>query len=265
MGLKQTPIIRLQNLSAGSQGTTLIRDVNLDISAGDILALIGPNGAGKSSLLRAVAGDIDVYKGAVYFADRLSTSFKPRELAQHLAYLPQSSELDFPFESRDVVLMGRIPHSTGLSKDLQIANEALALVDMSHLAERLYTRLSGGERQRVHLARVLAQIWRSEDSSPRVLILDEPCASLDVAHTQALMKGLRALASEGLAVVMVLHDFTLAARYATTVAAVSKGEITAIGTPQELITTDTIKTLFDVRASIVAHPNSGRPVVLIDD
>lgn len=265
MGAEHKPILRLQGVSANSQGVALIRNISLDIAAGEILAVIGPNGAGKSSLLRAAVGDIEYQAGEVYFADRLRVAYKPRELARQLAYLPQSSELNFPFESRDVVLMGRIPHSSGALKDIQIADEALALVDMSHLANRLYTSLSGGERQRVQLARVLAQIWRADDGSPRVLILDEPCASLDVAHTQALMKGLRCLASEGLAVVMVLHDFTLAARYATTVAALNQGEIAALGTPQEVITRDTIKTLFNVDASFVAHPDTGKKVVVIDD
>lgn len=265
MGAEQKPILCLQGLSASSQGVELIKNVNLNIAAGELLAVIGANGAGKSSLLRAVVGDINNHAGKVYFAGRLHSDFKPRELARQLAYLPQSSELNFPFETRDVVLMGRIPHSSGAAQDWLIAEEALALVDMSHLANRLYTSLSGGERQRVQLARVLAQIWREQDGAPRVLILDEPCASLDVAHTQGLMKGLQRLASEGLAVVMVLHDFTLAARYATKVVAMNNGEIAALGTPPEVITRDRIKTLFNVDASIVAHPDTGKRVVLIDD
>ncbi len=265
MGVEITPILRLENLSAQVQSTELIRNVNLDISAGEIVALIGPNGAGKSSLLRAAVGDLDSFEGRVLFADRDRTLYKPRELARHLAYLPQNSELSFAFESREVVLMGRIPHSCGARKDLQIADEALAMVDMSHHAHRLYTHLSGGERQRVQLARVLAQVWRGQDATPRLLLLDEPCASLDVAHTQALMDGLRSLVSEGLAVVMVLHDFTLAARHATRVAAIHNGEIAAIGTAEQVITPRTIKTLFGVDASIVAHPKSGKTVVLVDD
>lgn len=264
MDTEHKPILRLQGLSACSQGVELIKNVNLDVAAGELLAVIGPNGAGKSSLLRAAVGDIDCHAGDVYFADRLRAAYKPRELARQLAYLPQNSELNFPFESRDVVLMGRIPHSSGAAKDLQIAEDALALVDMSHLANRLYTSLSGGERQRVQLARVLAQIWRTDHSFPRALILDEPCASLDVAHTQALMNGLRKMASDGLAVVMVLHDFTLAARHATRVLAMNKGEIAALGTPHEVITRNTIKTLFNVDASIVSHPDTGKKVVLID-
>ncbi|MFK7733576.1 MAG: ATP-binding cassette domain-containing protein, partial [Pseudomonadales bacterium] len=158
MAVEEKPILRLQNLHASTQGVELIRNVNLDVSSGEILALIGPNGAGKSSLLKAIVGDIETDAGEVFFADRLRASYKPRELAQQLAYLPQNSELNFPFETLDVVLMGRIPHSSGASRDLQIAEQALAMVDMAHLADRLYTRLSGGERQRVQLARVLAQI-----------------------------------------------------------------------------------------------------------
>lgn len=265
MAIGDMSMLRLQQLYASVDGIPLLRDITLDVAAGEVLALIGANGAGKSSLLRAIAGDLQCDSGEISLANRPIAEFTPAELARQLAYLPQRSELNFPFECLDVVLMGRIPHSSGFDVDTQIAHKALRAMDVGHLERRLYTHLSGGERQRIQLARVLSQVWRAEDSPQRLLILDEPCTSLDVAHTQALMRSLRDMAAGGLAIIMVLHDFTLAARYAQRVAAISCGEIAAVGSPEQVITPATMKELFHVDTNILSDPRTGRPVVCIDD
>lgn len=257
--------IRVEKFNASVRGVPLLRDIELSVSSGEVLALIGPNGAGKSSLLRAIMGDLHGDTGTVSLAGSNLASYSLVDLARQRAYLPQSSELNFPFESMDVVMLGRMPHSSGRKIDKNIAYAALTKMDVSHLAHRLYTELSGGERQRIQLARVLAQVWRAQDSAHRVLILDEPCASLDVAHTRMLMRCLKSMAADGVAIVMVLHDFTLAARYCHRIAAMSCGAIVALGSPAEVITGSTMRDLFNVEATILPHPGSGYPVVCIDD
>lgn len=260
-----TAVLELHGFNAFIRGVPLLRDIDFSINSGEIVALIGPNGAGKSSLLRAMVGDVAGDTGGVNIGGEALAFYSPAELARQRAYLPQANELNFPFEGLDVVMMGRMPHSSGNQIDTRIAQDALAAMDVSHLAQRLYTQLSGGERQRIHLARVMAQIWRSEDSDRRLLILDEPCASLDIAHTQMLMHALKQLASNGVAIIMVLHDFTLAARYAQRIAAMSCGAIVEQGAPAEVITKNNLRRLFNVEASILQHPDIGYPVVCIND
>ncbi|MEM8500341.1 MAG: heme ABC transporter ATP-binding protein [Pseudomonadota bacterium] len=257
--------IQLDKFNAGVRGVPLLRDIELTVAVGEVLALIGPNGAGKSSLLKAIMGDLSGNSGRVRFAGQELSNYTVAELARQRAYLPQSSELNFPFEGLDVVMLGRMPHASGRQIDSEIAMAALEKMDVSHLAYRLYTELSGGERQRIQLARVLTQVWRAADGAHRVLILDEPCASLDVAHTRMLMRCLKSMAADGVTVVMVLHDFTLAARYCQRIAAMSCGSIVAIGSPSEVITGKTMRDLFNVDATILPHPGSGYPVVCIDD
>ena len=258
-------LLELRRINASASDVQLLHNIDLDVSAGEILALIGPNGAGKSSLLRAMVGDLSCSSGELLIGGRPIASYKVGQLAKHMAYLPQASDMNFPFESLDVVLMGRIPHSTGVETDRSIAYEALQTMDVGHLAHRLYTRLSGGERQRVQLARVMSQLWRAQDTEHRLLVLDEPCAGLDIAHTQQLMQCLRRMAADGVAIIMVVHDFTLAARNASSIAAINNGNIVKQGSASEVINRLMMKELFQVDASIMPHPKTGYPVVCIDD
>lgn len=131
--------------------------------------------------------------------------------AQRLAVLPQASSLDFAFRVEEVVGLGRLPHQTGRSRDAQIVSAALAAADVGHLRDRSYLALSGGERQRVHLARVLAQLWPGQEGQS--LLLDEPTSALDPLHQHVTLQAIRAFAEQGVAVLVILHDLNLAARY----------------------------------------------------
>ena len=160
--------------------------------------------------------------------------------------------------------MARIPHNTGRHCDEQIVKDALKLMDISFLTNRLYTELSGGEKQRVQLARVLAQIWNAEDaqSQSRLLLLDEPTTALDLGHQQQLMMAIRKLAGQGVTIVMVLHDLNLAAHYADSILAMQCSQRLAFGDAKEVITAPNIKSLFAVDTNIIMHPENGTPVVI---
>ena len=243
----------------------LLSDVSLAVAAGEILAIIGPNGAGKTSLIKALTGAVQPDSGSVCLNGQPLASYPTLNLARTVAVLPQQSLLEFPFTATEVVQLGRTPHATGAQADAAIVQAALASMDSSHLSRRLYTQLSGGEKQRVQLARVLAQIWPEAGARPKLLVLDEPTTALDVAHQQLLMQTLQALAAQGITVVLTVHDFNLAARYADTLLALSGGRVAACGPPAQVLTQSLMQQLFAVHTRIIHHPQSGRPVVLFDD
>ena len=245
-------------------GKALIEDIDIALQVGEVFALLGPNGAGKSTLIKALSAEIAPTAGHVCLNGRWLRHVPARERARSIAVLPQQLELSFPFTGFEVALLGRIPHHSGAPepKDREITWQALQAVDAVHLAARSYPTLSGGERARVQLARVLAQIWVEPDATsrcPRYLLLDEPTAPLDIAHQIALMHTLRNVAQRGIGVMLIVHDLNLAAAWADRIALLRDGRISAMGTPDQVITGELIRKVFDVSPHIVAHPEHGRP------
>jgi iron complex transport system ATP-binding protein len=245
----------------------IVDSASFEIRAGEILAIIGPNGAGKSTLLNCIAGGTE-YTGELRF-DGFATV--PKLRARQIATLPQNSLLNFPYRVEEVVMLSRIPHKSGHTVDQKIISEALELMDIAYLAKRLYTDLSGGEKQRVQLARILAQIWRTEDipaqpesqpESQRLLLLDEPTAALDLGHQADLMRAVKAFSQSGVAVVMVVHDINLAARYADRVLALQCSQVMAFGSVETVITKANMEALFSTKVEVVAEPISGTPYVM---
>lgn len=252
--------VELKNRRSNSSHSILVNSVSCHVDAGEVMAIIGPNGAGKSTLLNAISGDSE-------FSGRIEINgieSEPKLRARQIAVLPQLSLLNFPYRVSEVVGLARIPHDTGRQRDDEIVQEALTLMDISFLSDRLYTELSGGEKQRVQLARVFAQIWQKSDApnGTRVLLLDEPTAALDLGHQQLLMQAIQALANNGVAVIMVLHDVNLAARYADKALALLCSELLAFGPIDEVINQKNIKSLFDVDVHITQHPEHKSPVVI---
>lgn len=255
-------VLQLEGVGVTTAGRTLLEGVSLALQAGEIAAIIGPNGAGKTTLLRAISRDIELARGDIHFAGRPMAALPARTRARQLAVLSQHNTLTFAFTVAEVVALSRTPHSTGASIDQAICREAMARLDVVHLAERLYPSLSGGEQQRVQLARVMAQIWRASDEGARLLLLDEPVTSLDIGHQHQLMQAVRAFADSGVTVVMVVHDITLAAAYGDRLLALKEGKIVAQGSPDSVLSETLISDLFDTRVSILPHPVTGKPVVV---
>lgn len=258
-------ILSAQSVSASVSAAPLLSQIDLDIKAGELVAIIGANGSGKTSLVKALTGDLGLSAGRVLLNQKPLGEYSPEAKARAVAILPQQSILSFPFTAEEVAALGRMPHASGAAIDRDIVRQVLAEMDISYLAKRYYTQLSGGEKQRVQLARVMAQVWRAEDSDFRLLVLDEPTSALDVGHQQQLMKAARRLVDNGAAVLMILHDFNLAARYADRIVAMSCGSIALQGRPDAVVTSANMKHLFGIDASVIAHPVSGHPVVLIND
>jgi len=250
-----TVVVSARDVGVDIDGTGILSGVNLDLHAGEVLALVGPNGAGKSTLLSVLSGDLAPTTGQVVLADRDLKSYRHLELARERAVLTQENQLSFPFTVGEVVLMGRSPWArTPLFEDDEAAaSESMIAMDIEHLAPRRFTSLSGGEKARVSLARVLAQ------RTP-IVLLDEPTAALDLRHQEEVMRAVRLLAANGTAVLVVVHDLSLAAAYADRIAMVAAGTTVASGTPTEVLTEERVSAVYGLPVEVTIH--NGRPVVL---
>ena len=232
---------------------TVLHGVSLRAHPGRLLALVGPNGAGKSSLLTLLAGLQRPSRGQVTLDGRALSDWPLATLARRRAMLSQKVQLGFAFKTEDVVLLGRSPHGgqAFAGRDLGIAQAALQAVQASHLLGRNYLELSGGEQQRVQLARVLAQVWERENG-PCWLLLDEPEASLDIAHQHHVLDHARRLTREGYGVIAVLHDLNLAARYADDVAVIAEGRVQSHGNPMQALDPGLLSAMYGLSLRRVA-------------
>ena len=260
--LTMPPALNVEGVSVIRSGRKLLDNVSFQVSSGEVVALLGPNGAGKSTLFRVVTDEISPDEGHVLLNNTPVKAWDLRQKALTMGILPQSSALNFPFSTREVVLLGRSPCDTSREENDNIINKALALVDASHLAESNYTMLSGGEKQRVHLARVLVQIWDQPASGVRVLLLDEPTSALDPAHQHKTLAIAREFANNGVAVVVILHDLNLASQYADRLVMLCNGRVAASGTADEVLTPELLRRLLDIDVCIMRHPVNDYPLVV---
>lgn len=223
-------MIELKNLCGGYPGRPVLEDISLDFCPGEVLAILGPNGCGKSTLLRTSNGLLARTGGEILLDGRPIEGLSAKEIAQKVAYLPQSRSTPNITAGR-MVLHGRFPYLSYprrySQKDREMVQKALAWVEASELASRPLPELSGGQRQKVYLAMALAQ-------DTETILMDEPTTYLDVGCQLEVMALARRLAEEGRAVVMVLHDLCLALRYAHRAALLREGRVRQIGTPEEL-------------------------------
>lgn len=236
-------------------GNRILDAITLEVERGEVVALVGPNGAGKSTLLSVLSGDRPFSTGDVEINGRPLSQYRHRELARERAVLTQENQLSFGFTVGQVVKMGRNPWvgTPSADDDDRAVAQAMSATDVDQLVTRRFTTLSGGERARVSLARVLAQ------AAP-VVMLDEPTATLDLKHQEDVMRVVRRLASEGHAVLVVVHDLSLAAAYAHRVAVIAKGALAAAGTPREVLTADLLSDVYGLPVTVSLE--SGQPVVV---
>ena len=243
----------------------LLDRVGLSLRPGELMVLVGPNGAGKSTLLGCLSGAIRPQQGQVRFAGRPLDSWPAAALARQRAVLRQGADIGFAFTVREVVELGRSPHHgiAGQRADQAAVARALAMAGIAHLERRTCTTLSGGERQRVHAARVLAQLLGDEAGlDGTCLLLDEPTAALDLRHQLEMMQVARRLAGLGCAVLAILHDLGLAARFADRIAVLDHGRLVAEGPADAALAPDVVAGVFGVRIAWGAA--GGRPMPVIE-
>ncbi|MCD4486893.1 ABC transporter ATP-binding protein [Chromobacterium vaccinii] len=231
--MPDTHTLKARELGYDIAGRALLRDIRLDLPAGQVSALLGPNGAGKTTLLRLLAGLAIPSHGAVRLAGQCVCRMDALQRARRIAWVPQHLPSDIPLTVAEFAALGRMPYLGAFTRpspqDRAAVAEALAIVEMDSYASKRLDALSGGERQRVAIARALAQ------QAP-VILLDEPTNHLDLRHQHKLQLLLRELAARGKTVVQVLHDLQLAAEYADRAALLDGGRLVAEGSPRAVLT-----------------------------
>ena len=250
-------MLTVENLHAGYGDKLALQDVTFAVVGGEFLGVLGPNGCGKTTLLRAMRGTLKPRQGCVRLGDRDVQTIDKRSFARTMAYLPQDLVIGLDFTVRELALMGRSPHLSRFvresNEDRRVAEQAMELADVLHLAERPVTALSGGERQRTLIAMCLAQ-------QPKILLLDEPTNHLDLAHQLSILDLIARLnCATGLAVVAVFHDLNLAAEYCSRLVLLKTGCVAAMGTPAEVVTEEAIRRVYGVDVAVQPNGLSQRP------
>jgi ABC-type cobalamin/Fe3+-siderophores transport system ATPase subunit len=242
-------MLELRNVVFSYAGAHAVDDVTASFTSRQLIALTGPNGSGKSTLLKLVARVLAPRAGEIAFDGKRLRDWPAKEYAKQVAYLPQDPDPAFSMRAIDVVVSGRAPFLGRFARerdsDYDEAERALALCDASHLGGRYLDEMSGGERKRIFLARVLA-------ARPRLILLDEPLASLDVSHVQQFSALLRDIVGRtGVTVVYATHDLNWAAAYSDRMLVMQRGALARDATPAEVMQPDAIRALFGFDAEVV--------------
>ena len=247
--------LEARGISVERGGRKILHDVSLRIEPGRFTALVGPNGSGKSTLLKALAGLWPVSTGEVLFGAQPLHTFKRRDIAKRIAFVPQDTHIDFAFTVEEIVAMGRHPHrgrfAPETAADRKAITAALERCDVEDLKPRAANTLSGGERQRVLIARSLA-------AQPEVVLLDEPTASLDIEHAIEILDLCRELAREGHAVAVAIHDLNAVTRYADVSALIDRGRVVKVGATEDVLSPAAFAEVFGVQAEVLSGSDGAK-------
>jgi ferric hydroxamate transport system ATP-binding protein len=251
----------LEDVTFAVAGTVILQPLTCELSGHGMTALIGQNGSGKSTLLRILARQQPATRGRVTLGGRPLEAWPDRAFARHVAYLPQHTPLAPGITVRELVSFGRYPWHGALGRfgpsDGAKVDDALSLTGTDAFVDRFVDTLSGGERQRVWLAMLIAQ-------DARLLLLDEPISALDVAHQLEVLGLIRRLCQDrGIAVVVVVHDINMAARYCDRLVALKQGRLVADGPPATLMAAAQLGAIFDVEMGVLSHPDTGAPLAYV--
>ena len=246
-----------RNLSVHRGGRAVVAGVDLALEPGTLTAICGPNGAGKSTLIAALAGIGAPAAGTVLLDGAPLAALPARERARAIGFLPQSAQAAWDLRVEVLVGLGRLPWEAApgrrarsdADRDKQAVVAAISAMELTPLARRSFASLSGGERARAMMARVLA-------GEPRWILADEPFAALDLAHQQRLAKALAAQAKAGSGVLAVMHDLALAMNHADWVVVLKEGQVFTEGPPENALTFNVIRTVWQVEARWLGEPGA---------
>jgi ferric hydroxamate transport system ATP-binding protein len=258
VGSEESLLFELTEATFDVQGRRLLQPLSLTLDKHRLIGLIGHNGSGKSTLLKLLARQQSVSGGSILCDGRPLSSWRSREFARKVAFLPQKPPPAYGMLVSELVALGRYPWHGAFGQfgdaDRRQVSRAMTLTDVACLSNRLVETLSGGELQRVWLAMLLAQ-------DTQCLLLDEPTAALDVLHQVELLTLVQKLNREsGLSIVIVLHDINMAARVCDELIALHGGRVLTRGTPAEIMTTERLEEIYGLPLGIVAHPVTGVPI-----
>lgn len=252
--------LRVDDLHFSYNDQAVLEQISFQVSRGAMVGLIGPNAAGKSTLLKSLAALVHPGQGSIQLEGRALSSLKAPEIARQIAVVSQDTSVGFAFTTREMVMMGRTPYLSRFRSpgghDCQMVEQALELTNTRHLEERIVTTLSGGERQRVMIARALAQ-------EPRLLLLDEPTAHLDINHQYEILNLLRYLNQhQQVSVVIALHDLNLAAQYCDWLLLLHQRRIISQGYPDTVITAANVQAAYGAQVTVARHSSLDCPQVV---
>ncbi len=258
-GAPDSPIVDVEDVSVTLGSVQALEAVSVDVKRGEFMGVIGPNGAGKTTLLRTISGVLEPTSGSVLVDGHDVTTLPSKASSRLVAVVPQQTSLQFDFDVREVVEMGRTPYRRRIqleaADDGAIVDRALSRTQVAKFADRDIGEVSGGERQRVLLARALAQ------DTP-VMLLDEPTASLDINHQIRTLELVKGLVEEGKTVMAPIHDLNLAAHYCDRLLLLSAGKRTALGPPNEVLTESNLESAFGTDAVVTNNPVTGSVYVM---
>lgn len=244
-------MLTVDQLAFGFPGRTVGRDVSFSLGAGEVMCVLGPNGGGKTTLFRTILGLLEPHAGSIQLDSSSLKSLSRAEIARRVGYVPQGHAAYFAYTVREFVLMGRTAHlgvfASPARKDLMVADQALESLGIADLADKPVTEVSGGERQLALVARALAQ-------EPRLLVLDEPTASLDFGNQVRVLEKLGALAASGIAILFSSHDPDHAFLCARRALLLAEGRVLEIGAPRDVIRPDTLERMYRVSVQVLPLP-----------
>ena len=259
--VKKTIAIEAINLSYGYNDNDVFKNLSFVVPKGCFFIIIGPNGSGKTTLMKVLSGVEKPDRGQLKLLGKAIDRYPRRSLAQTVAMAPQMTAVNFPFTVQEIVLMGRSPYKGLLGfddqTDLQIAQQAMIFTGVEHLAKRKLGQLSGGEQQRVLIARAICQ-------EPEIILLDEPTASLDLAHQIRVMDLMEQLQKEkGVTVIMVSHDINLACMYAQSLLLIKNGQIVSTGSPDQVLNYETLERAYGCPLLVDQSPLGNYPRITL--
>jgi iron complex transport system ATP-binding protein len=252
-------MLQVEDITIAYNDRTAVDSVSFELKDSCIIALAGANGAGKTTLIRTLNGSLPLNAGKILLNGKVLGEYSRREISQNIAVVAQENETKFPITVLEFVLSGRFSYGTTFGfeseTDFESARKSLEMCDLEKFENRLMNELSGGERQRVLLARALA-------TNAKILLLDEPTANLDLSHQVLMFNIVRERAKSCTAsAIIITHDLNLASEFADEILLMKQGKIAAKGTPQDVLTSETLLEVFDTRVLVDAHPMSGKPRV----
>ncbi|TYR34137.1 heme ABC transporter ATP-binding protein [Sphingobacterium phlebotomi] len=257
-------MLRIEQLSYEIKGHRVLKDISLQVRKGEVVALLGANGAGKSTLMRLISGELKATSGNIMLLEKCIDKYDNKTLARGRAMLSQQHAINMAYTAKELVVMGRYPHfqSSPSAQDWKIVEETMAICGVTDFADRVYLSLSGGEQQRVQLARVLSQLWDNPDA---LLLLDEPISALDLHYQQKVLSIAKSLSRLGFMVLVILHDINMASLYADRIIMLKNGRKWLDGTPNEVLNSKNIYSIFSVESLISIDSHSLKPHILFKE
>lgn len=255
-------MIQIQQLQFKAKERWLLKNIDLEIKSGELIAIVGPNGAGKSTLLSSIANELAFEAKEYLFKNQTISSYSKKEIPQHRAKFSQHQSAEIHLKNDEIVLMGRYPYFTNEpnKEDWEVVNLWMQKTQTNHLTDRDYEHLSGGEKQRLHIARIFTQLENEIEN--KLVLLDEPLNNLDVAHQFKTLHLIKEFTNKKNSALVVLHDLNIAAQFADRLILMHNGKIEIFDKPEKVLTQERITNVYQYPCTLTKHPITEQPIIL---